>query len=96
MRIKNLEPKVKEVLEESELARKDNFVLVNEVYKKLGIETKSSMSYLLENHLQNNLIPFESILRARRKIVKANPELRGNEEKRKEKEQEFYEYALEK
>lgn len=93
MRIRDLENVVSEVLEKDPTTRDDNFYLVNEVYKALGVDTNNNMAFLLRNHLFYNLPSFESITRARRKVIEKKPYLKGNEQKRKELELEFRRYS---
>lgn len=93
MKIMELEKVVGDVLENDPTTREDNFFLVNEVYKKLGIDTNNNMAFLLRNHLFYKLPSFESITRARRKVLEKRPYLRGNEKIRKEMEEEYREYS---
>ena len=93
MKLKVLENAVDEVLERDPSTREDDFLLINEVYKHFGIDTNNNMAFLLRNHLFYRLPSFESITRARRKVVEKKPYLRGNEKKRKETELEYREYS---
>lgn len=93
MRIRDLENVVSEVLEKYPSTRNDNFFLINEVYKSLGVDTNNNMAFLLRNHLFYKLPSFESITRARRKVLEKKPYLKGNEDIRKEMEIEYREYS---
>ena len=97
MRLKNLQNKVKEVLEESVEARNDNFKLVYQVYKKLDIPVQFQFMDLMMEHSKYGLPSFESVLRARRKIVETHPELAECEEVklfREEQQEEYIQYAI--
>lgn len=93
MKIRDLENVVSEVLERDPSTRNDNFFLINEVYKSLGVDTNNNMAFLLRNHLFYKLPSFESITRARRKVLEKRPYLKGNEDIRKEMELEYREYS---
>ncbi|MBO7614766.1 MAG: hypothetical protein J6T15_03625 [Bacilli bacterium] len=93
MRIRELEKVVDMVLETDPSTRSDDFFLINEVYKSLGVDTNNNMAFLLRNHLFYKLPSFESVTRARRKVLEKKPYLRENNEKRKELELEFREYS---
>lgn len=73
-KLRNLEPKVKAILESNPAARKDDFILVLEVYKKY-ISPKTPIGYALEHHKKYGLPPFASILRVRRKLQSMYPSL---------------------
>jgi len=73
-KLKTLEPKVKAILESKPAARKDDFILVLEVYKKY-ISPKTPIGYALENHKKYDLPPFASIVRVRRKLQSTDPSL---------------------
>lgn len=97
MKIKHLEKIVKEVLETNKKSRNDNFVLVLEVYKKLDIPVKFDFMGLVLEHSKYELPSFESVTRARRKIVRKCPELQASKEVkelREEQEQIYFEYAI--
>ena len=93
MKLPDLENVVSEVLERDFEARDDNFILINEVYKALGVDTNNNMAFLLRNHLFYKLPSFESITRARRKVLEKKPYLKSNEQKRKELELEYRRYS---
>lgn len=97
MKLKKLEPIVKNVLEDNIQARNDNFVLVLEVYKKLDIPVKFEFMGLMLEHSKYELPSFESVVRARRKVVEKNPNLQAVKkvkELRKEQEINYFEYAI--
>jgi len=93
MKLNVLQRVIEEILERDIESRNDNFILTNEVYKALGIDTNNNMAFLLRNHAFYKLPSFESIARARRKVVKKKPYLNGNEVKREEMELEYREYS---
>ncbi len=95
MRLKKLETIVKKILEEDKESRKDNFVLVANVYSTLGIPIEKQFNYLMNNHKEYKLPSFESITRVRRKIVEIYPNLNSNVEEREIEEQKFFEYSME-
>lgn len=98
MKLKKLEPIVRRVLENNLQARNDNFVLVLEVYKDLDIPVKFEFMGLMLEHNKYELPSFESVVRARRKVVEKSPELQATkiiEKLRKEEEQKYREFALE-
>lgn len=95
MRLKQVKQLVQEVLENNLEARKDNFILVANVYEKLGVPINIQFNVLINEHKERKLPSFESICRARRSVVKIYPELNGNEEIRAEEELKYVEFALE-
>lgn len=98
MRLKKLEPIVRKVLENNIHARNDNFVLVLEVYKDLDIPVKFEFMGLMLEHSKYELPSFESVVRARRKVVEKFPELQATkviEKLRKEQEQIYRKFAME-
>lgn len=86
---------VKTVLENSQEARRDNFVLVKEVYNTLGVPSNITLENLTNKHLEFKLPSFESICRARRTVVKNYPELNANIDVRMEEEQKYIEFVRE-
>lgn len=86
---------VQAVLEQSEEARKDNFILVKKVYQELGIPSSITFENLTNKHLELKLPSFESICRARRTVVSDYPELKSNVEIRKLEEEKYIEFARE-
>lgn len=98
MRLKKLEPIVRKVLENNIHARNDNFVLVLEVYKDLDIPVEFNFMGLMLEHSKYELPSFESVVRARRKVVEKFPELQATkviEKLRKEQEQIYREFTME-
>lgn len=96
-RIKKIEPIVRQVLEEVEQARADDFLLVAEVYSRLVPECASMpFSAVMLGHKELKLPYFESIRRTGAKLRAANEELRPSLEiqlAKKKKEAEFIKYA---
>lgn len=95
MKLSRVKKIVQAVLENSEEARKDNFVLVKKVYQEMGIPSSITFENLTNKHLELKLPSFESICRARRTIIKDYPELKSNVEIRKIEEEKYVEYARE-
>lgn len=77
--IYKLEEVVLAVLEESELARKDDAYLIACVIEKIRpYITNRSITYVLKHAKEFELPSFESITRCRRKLQQRNPELRDS------------------
>lgn len=72
--------------------RSNDFELVFKVYEKIKPEIKYiRFEKVIKNHIKYGLPTFESITRARRKILEKHPELRdAKATKRRLKEQEKY------
>lgn len=76
-KLKKIEPIVKKVLEESELTRSDDFLLVAEVYYRLVPECANMpFSAVMIEHKSLGLPYFESIRRTRQKLQASYEELR--------------------
>jgi hypothetical protein len=91
--MRKLEDIVLETLQKSVPSREDDFVLINEVYKRLGIYTDLlNFDYLTKHHIELDLPSYESITRARRKIVEARPDLKSAAEIRKAEEKAYRDY----
>lgn len=95
MKLKQLKSIVQTVLEEDKESRTDNFVLVARVYEKLGVPINIQFNVLINEHKERKLPSFESITRARRKIVEQFPSLNGNEEIRFNEEIKYIEFSRE-
>lgn len=97
MRMQKLEPIVKQVLEESQLARDDDFVLIRDVYRELNPHlVEEPFSKVLDLHKGYHLPSFESVTRARRKLQSEYKNLASSkqvEAMRAEEEENFREYA---
>lgn len=74
MRLKKLEPLIKDILTEKLETRSDDFLLVNEVYRKY-IPLSMPVGMALTNHKDYNLPSFASIIRVRRKLQSTDPSL---------------------
>lgn len=80
-KIKKVELIVKDVLEETPDTRKDDFLLVAEVYYKLRPDIiKQPFNIVMLGHKDYGLPYFESITRARRKLQAENEHLRPPKE----------------
>lgn len=80
-KIKIIEPLVKSVLEKNKEARKDDFLLVAEVYYSLVPEVANcSFTAVMLAHKEFKLPSIESITRARRKLQAEYEDLRPSEE----------------
>lgn len=89
---------VEKVLREHSDARNDNFILVFRVYKEINEEAvlRELFLQIMLYHKEYGFPAFESIVRARRKLVKQYPELKPNEvveQARKEEEVIYKQYA---
>ena len=73
-RLKKLEPQIKEILFEQPATRKDDFLLINEVYSNY-IPLAMPVGEALKNHKKYNLPSFASIIRVRRKLQSTDPSL---------------------
>lgn len=96
MRLKKLEPQIKEILKEQPATRKDDFLLINEVYRNY-IPLAMPVGEALKNHKKYNLPSFASIIRVRRMVQSTDPSLcdAGTVEKRADAEADFKDYARE-
>lgn len=96
-KLKRVEPVVKEVLEQNEESRSDDFLLITEVYYKLKPECiEMPFSVVMLGHKYLNLPYFESIRRTRQKLQAKYKELRPSEkvqEARTNKQSEYIEYS---
>lgn len=92
-----LEGLVKKILEEYPDSRSSNDILIFRVYKELNEDAviRELFLHIMLNRKNYGFPPFESIVRARRKVFEKYPYLKPKKitELRKEKEQEYKEYA---
>lgn len=97
MRMQKLEPIVKQVLEDSQLARDDDFVLIKAVFESINPHAvHEPFSKVLDLHKSYGLPSFESVTRARRKLQSEYKNLASSkqvEAMRAEEEENFREYA---
>lgn len=96
MRLKKLEPQIKAILKEQPATRKDDFLLINEVYRNY-IPLAMPVGEALKNHTKYNLPSFASIIRVRRKLQSTDPSLcdAGTVDKRLNAEGDYKDYANE-
>lgn len=73
-RVRDIEPKVETILKYNPIARKDDFILVLEVYRYY-IPSCLTLNEALTRHKEIGLPSFESITRARRKLQSKDPSL---------------------
>lgn len=96
-KIKIVEPLVKDILETDPEARKDNFILIAQVYYKLNQDIgKLPFNLVMLGHKEFKLPSVESITRARRKLQSEYEYLRPDEETeilRTNEEAEYRRYA---
>ena len=87
------------VLRQVENSRNSDFLLIYEYFKMFKPNLlKVDLGTLLLRAEEYDIVPFESITRARRRVVSDNPELAGNdlvEEGRRDNEQEMKQWAVE-
>lgn len=96
-RLRNLRKIVKEILENDELARRDDCYLILEVIRKVyPFEAGRTFANVMLN-AKNKGISFESITRARRQVQKKYPELKDEEmaEIRDKEQEEYIEFSKE-
>ena len=97
MKISKVEPLVKEVLEDYEEARNDDFFLISEVFYKLIPDvTNIPFTAVMLAHNTLKLPSIESITRSRRKLQAKYEHLRASErieKARAEIEEEYIEYS---
>lgn len=93
-KIQKVEPLVFKALLEIPATRDNDFLLIHEVLKNF-VDTKTSISTALNNHVIFGLPSFASIIRIRRKLQTKYPELESTKvkEQRKKEEQEYRTYA---
>lgn len=100
MKIKKTEEMVKEALEFYPSTREDDFILIGSVYEMINKDfIRYPLSTIIEHHVELGLPSIETITRARRKLQRKYPDLMGSKQikkLRKDREIEFYQYALEK
>ena len=76
--MKNLKEQVEYILYTCPRTRNDDFILINEVYKRYYFNTNViSFGSMLNNHKYYKLPSFESITRARRKLQAEKEELKA-------------------
>ena len=95
-RLRTIEPKVKEALINNPRARKDDFILILEVYKLYDtINSDTKLYTALINHKQLGLPSFASIIRIRRKLQQDDPSLcdAATVEERAEAEADYVDYV---
>ncbi len=94
-RIKNVQPLVYKALAEKPETRKDDFLLVLEVFKNF-IPAYARFETVLLYHKQLGIPSFASIIRIRRKLQKKYPELEtvNTAEMRASAEREYKAYAI--
>lgn len=76
--MKDLKEQVEYILYTCPRSRDDDFILINEVYKRYYFNTNTiSFDNMLNNHKYYKLPSFESITRARRKLQAEKEELKA-------------------
>lgn len=95
-KLKSIEPKVREALLHNPAARKDDFILIAEVYKNY-VPLDISLKAALINHKQLGLPSFASIIRVRRMLQSTDPSLcdKATVEKRADAEADYRDYSTE-
>lgn len=94
-RIKNVQPLVFSALVYNPATRKDDFLLVLDVYKNI-INPDTGLEFAFTNHKALGLPSFASIIRIRRKLQREYPELAnaGTVAMRAGAEEDYKNYAL--
>ena len=95
-RLKKLEPQIKEILRNKPATRKDDFLLVKEVYKNY-MSLSTPVGEALIEHKRYNLPSFASIIRVRRMVQSTDPSLcdAATVNKRVDAEADYKEYVQE-
>lgn len=75
--IDDIKKTVEYILRTKPQTRNDDFILISEVYKRLGIQNFHNLDYIAHNHKRLRLPPFETITRARRKLQQEHEELKA-------------------
>ncbi len=93
-RIQNVQPLVFSALVYNPATRKDDFLLVLDVYKNI-INPDTGLEFAFTNHKALGLPSFASIIRIRRKLQREFPDLVNTDtaEMRTEAEKEYRDYA---
>lgn len=82
---KTLKTIVRNVLILNTKTRSDDFILIGEVIKNLGINDKLPLNHLIEHHNELEIPSFESITRARRALQEKEPWLQAPVEVQQER-----------
>ena len=90
-KLKIIENKVKEIMENIPETREDDFLLVLEVYRGYVDTRYTTIEYLLRNHKELGIPSMESITRCRRKLQEHNACLRSSEETQEKRLNQEYE-----
>ena len=96
MELTTLQEKVESVLRSSQQARDNNNVLIYAIFKMYGVKGTDNFASVMCMLNDRDLPSFESITRARRKVVELYPELDASaniKALREKAEQEYKEYA---
>lgn len=92
-KLQRIEPVVRQVLEENEATRSDDFLLVAEVYYKLVPESLNlPFGVVMAGHKTLNVPYFETIRRTRQKLQASYENLRPNKEVQEARVNETAEY----
>lgn len=96
-KLKQISEIVKKILQEDELARKDDNYLILRVIEQTNPEMVGTTFSNVMLHGKSQGISFEGITRCRRKIQKKYPELKDDEiaERRNLEQKEYIEYSRE-
>ena len=95
-KLKSIEPKVEAALRNNPQTRKDDFILVLEVFKNY-IPMDLSIATALKHHIEYGLPSFASVIRVRRMLQAKDPSLCDTETiiKRADAEADYKEYSKE-
>lgn len=92
---KNIKKTVKEILEEDEYAREDDWYLIQQVVIALVPGNSGTAFGTILTEMKYQGISFEAITRARRKVQEEFPELRAKKDIEKARREEEENYILE-
>ena len=86
---------VLEILQENEETRKDDYILILEVFKRF-VSPRTQIKTICCKHKQLGLPSVHTIVRVRRKLQELHPHLKDEEtiKIRKEEEEKYKQYAL--
>lgn len=77
--LNTLQAQVEQILKTSQQARDNNNILIYAVFKLYGVEATDNVATMFLKLIDKKLPSFESITRARRKVVELHPELDASE-----------------
>lgn len=92
--LNTLQAQVEQILKTSPQARDNNNILIYAVFKLYGVESTDKVASMFLKLIDKKLPSFESITRARRKVVELHPELDATENVKRAREYTEEEYEI--